>query len=199
VLIVDDERHNRQLLEVMLAPEGFHLLTAASGEATLATVAQQRPDLILLDINGCQAWDGLPGGRHLKGNLATKNIPIIMITAPGRAANARMLGLNAGAEDISHQAVSTRAELCVRVRNLLRLKAYGDILRQVQPRLEGEVGSRTAPWSKASVSTDRPSRRPRSESCTWAWTGRWLRVNQRLCDTARIFARGAPESLPFRR
>ena len=36
ILIVDDERHNRQLLEVMLAPEGFHLLTAASGADALA-------------------------------------------------------------------------------------------------------------------------------------------------------------------
>jgi CheY-like chemotaxis protein len=50
VLIVDDERHNRQLLTVMLAPEGFHLLTAASGEEALAMVALHPPDLILLDI-----------------------------------------------------------------------------------------------------------------------------------------------------
>jgi CheY-like chemotaxis protein len=35
ILIVDDERHNRQLLEVMLMPEGFHLLTAAGGEEAL--------------------------------------------------------------------------------------------------------------------------------------------------------------------
>ena len=43
ILIVDDERHNRTLLEVMLAPEGFVLTTAASGEEALAMVAQQRP------------------------------------------------------------------------------------------------------------------------------------------------------------
>ena len=45
ILIVDDERHNRQLLEVMLAPEGFVLLTAESGEQALAMVAEQAPDL----------------------------------------------------------------------------------------------------------------------------------------------------------
>ena len=50
ILIVDDEPHNRQLLEVMLTPEGFCLLTAASGEEALAMVAQQPPDLILLDV-----------------------------------------------------------------------------------------------------------------------------------------------------
>ena len=48
ILIVDNERLNRELLEVMLAPEGFHLLTAASGEEALAIVARQAPDLILL-------------------------------------------------------------------------------------------------------------------------------------------------------
>ena len=42
ILIVDDERQNRQLLEIMLAPEGFVLLTAASGEEALAMVAQER-------------------------------------------------------------------------------------------------------------------------------------------------------------
>jgi len=50
VLIVDDERPNRQLLEVMLAPEGFELLSAASGEEALALVRRQPPDLILLDV-----------------------------------------------------------------------------------------------------------------------------------------------------
>ena len=50
ILIVDDERHNRELLEVMLAPEGFRLPDRASGEEALAMVAQQPPDLILLDV-----------------------------------------------------------------------------------------------------------------------------------------------------
>ena len=43
VLIVDDERHNREVLRVMLEPEGFVLLTAASGEEALAMVTRNRP------------------------------------------------------------------------------------------------------------------------------------------------------------
>jgi CheY-like chemotaxis protein len=58
ILIVDDERHNRQLLEVMLTPEGFVLLTADSGEEALAVMAKQPPDLVLLDIMmpGMDCW-----------------------------------------------------------------------------------------------------------------------------------------------
>jgi two-component system, sensor histidine kinase and response regulator len=141
VLIVDDERHNRQLLEVMLTPEGYLLLTAASGEEALALVAQQPPDLILLDVM-MPGMDGYQLAGAIKRNPATKNIPVIMITALNDR-HARMLGLSAGAEDFLTKPVD-RIELCVRVRNLLRLKAYGDDSDQYSQRLECEVRSRTA-------------------------------------------------------
>ena len=84
ILIVDDERQNRQLLEIMLAPEGFVLLTAASGEEALAMVALEAPDLILLDIM-MPRMDGYQAVARIKGNLATRNIPVIMLTAAGRS------------------------------------------------------------------------------------------------------------------
>jgi PAS domain S-box-containing protein len=141
ILIVDDERHNRQLLEVMLAPEGFHLQTAASGEEALVMLAQRQPDLILLDIM-MPGMDGYEVAGTIKGDPATKHIPVIMVTALGDR-DARLLGLNAGAEDFLTKPVD-RAELCVRVKNLLRLKAYGDYYDQYSQMLEGEVASRTA-------------------------------------------------------
>ena len=133
ILIVDDEPKNRKLLEVMLAPEGFVFLTAASGEEALASAAVESPDLILLDVM-MPDMDGYEVAGKIKGNIATKNIPIIMLTALDDR-NARMLGLSAGAEDFLTKPVD-RAELSVRVRNLLRLKSYGDRLEAALRALE---------------------------------------------------------------
>jgi len=104
-------------------------------------VAQQPPDLILLDIM-MPGMDGYQVAAKLKGDLSTRNIPVIMVTALDDR-NARMLGLSAGAEDFLTKPVD-RAELCVRVRNLLRLKAFGDYHDKYSQMLEGEVVSRTA-------------------------------------------------------
>jgi len=141
ILIVDDEPHNRELLEIMLAPEGYVVVAAASGEAALASVAEDAPDLVLLDIK-MPAMDGYEVVRRIKADLVTKNIPVIIVTALDDRDD-RMLGLSAGAEDFLTKPVD-RAELCVRVKNLLRLKAYGDHYDQYSRLLEGEVGSRTA-------------------------------------------------------
>jgi signal transduction histidine kinase/DNA-binding response OmpR family regulator len=133
VLIVDDELRNRELLKIMLAPEGYQLLTAASGEEALDSVAQQPPDLILLDVMMPET-DGYHVAAKLKASAATKSIPVIMVTALDDR-NARMLGLTAGADDFLTKPVD-RPELCLRVRNLLRLKAYGDKLRGTLAALE---------------------------------------------------------------
>jgi signal transduction histidine kinase len=133
ILIVDDEPKNRKLLEVMLAPEGFVFLTAESGEEALAIVAVQSPDLILLDVM-MPDMDGYEVAARIKANIGSKSIPIIMLTALDDR-NARMLGLNAGAEDFLTKPVD-RAELCVRVRNLLRLKTYSDKLNAALEAIE---------------------------------------------------------------
>lgn len=123
ILIVDDERHNRQLLEVMLAPEGYRFLTAGNGAEAMAIVEQHRPDVILLDVMMPET-DGYGVAAKIKSSVATKNIPIIMITALDNRA-ARIQALSIGAEDFLTKPVD-RAELCMRVRNLSRLKAYSD-------------------------------------------------------------------------
>jgi two-component system, cell cycle sensor histidine kinase and response regulator CckA len=141
VLIVDDEPHDRQLLEVLLASEGHILRTAASGEDALAMLAEEPFDLILLDLR-MTGLDGCQVTARIKANPATRHIPVILVTALDDR-EARMLGLGAGAEDFLSKPVD-RAELRVRVRNLLRLKAYGESYDRYSQMLEGEVVSRTA-------------------------------------------------------
>ncbi|CAN5918969.1 ATP-binding protein [soil metagenome] len=138
ILIVDDERHNRQLLEVILSREGFVTLTATSGEEALATLARELPDLILLDIM-MPGMDGYEVARTIKGNAAQRHIPIILITALDDR-NARVLALSCGADDFLTKPFD-RAELCTRVKSELA-KREEPALAPRDALLEAEVERR---------------------------------------------------------
>src|ERR1700728_5476513 len=112
VLIVDDDRNNRVLLEVMLTAEGLLLQTADGGEQALAMVERDPPDLILLDVM-MPGMDGYEVAERIKGSAATKNIPVVMITAL-LDRDSMLRGLRAGAEDFLTKPVD-RIELCARV------------------------------------------------------------------------------------
>ncbi len=123
LLIVDDEPQVRKLLETLLQHEGYQTVCAGSGEEALQLVAQQPPDLILLDIM-MPGMDGYEVASQLKGDETTAGIPIIMLSALSEP-SARVSGLETGAEEFISKPVE-RVELWLRVRNLLRLKARGD-------------------------------------------------------------------------
>jgi two-component system sensor histidine kinase/response regulator len=141
ILVVDDEIQNRKVLEAFLKPEGYLIRMAANGEEALASVSQRAPDLILLDAM-MPGMDGFQVASQLKAHSETASIPVIMVTARMDKAS-RLAGLNAGAEEFLTKPVD-RAELWLRVRNLLRLKAYGDLLRDQGLVLEQQVQARTA-------------------------------------------------------
>jgi two-component system, sensor histidine kinase and response regulator len=168
VLIVDDEPHNRRVLEVMLAPCGYLLETAGSGEEALAIVARQPPDLVLLDVM-MPGMNGYEVTARIKANPATRNIPVIIITALDDS-DARLLGLNAGAEDFLSKPVD-RAELCVRVRNLVRLKAYCDYYDKYSRVLERRERMLTTTLSSIS-----------DFAYVFDRDGRFVYVNQPLLD-----------------
>ncbi|MEO8489785.1 EAL domain-containing response regulator [Pseudomonas sp.] len=140
LLIVDDEPQVRKLLETLLQHEGYLTLTASSGEEALLMVAQQPPDLILLDIM-MPGMDGYEVASQLKSDEATANIPIIMLSALSEA-SARVSGLETGAEEFLSKPVE-RVELWLRVRNLLRLKARGDQLKNHSLMLEQQLQQNT--------------------------------------------------------
>jgi len=80
ILIVDDEIQNRKLLEALLLPEGYLTRSAASGEEALASIAQDPPDLILMDLQ-LPGMDGFAATALLKQDPATAAIPVIALTA----------------------------------------------------------------------------------------------------------------------
>ena len=120
VLIVDDERDNRELLGVILAWEGFVCLTAASGKEALATVARQAPQLILLDVM-MPGMNGYDVTATLKGDPSTKHIPIMLVTAMTDF-NAKERGLDSGAEEFLPKPID-RDVLVLQLHRLLR-KTY---------------------------------------------------------------------------
>ncbi|KPW46027.1 Sensory box protein/response regulator [Pseudomonas syringae pv. antirrhini] len=140
ILIVDDDVHVRDLLEVLLQNQGYETLTAESGEQALAMVDARAPDLILLDIM-MPGMDGYEVASVLKAGKGTANIPIIMLSALDEQ-GARLSGLEAGAEEYLSKPVES-AELWLRVRNLLRLKAFGDYLKSHSMILEDQLQQRT--------------------------------------------------------
>ena len=120
ILAVDDEEDILELLRFNLTKEGFAVVCAASGEEGLKTAHSQRPDLILLDLM-LPGMDGLEVARRLKKEEATKDIPVIMVTAKGEEADI-VTGLEVGAEDYITKPFS-RKVLIARVRAVLRRKA----------------------------------------------------------------------------
>jgi two-component system, cell cycle response regulator DivK len=97
ILVVEDQMDNRQILRDLLGNAGYELLEAENGAEALTTVARQRPDLILMDIQ-LPVMDGYEATRRLKADPATKSIPIIVVTSyamSGDETKAREAGCDA--------------------------------------------------------------------------------------------------------
>ncbi|MBV8509468.1 MAG: response regulator [Xanthobacteraceae bacterium] len=97
ILVVEDQMDNRQILRDLLGNAGYELLEAENGAEALTTVARQRPDLILMDIQ-LPVMDGYEATRRLKSDPATKSIPIIVVTSyalSGDETKAREAGCDA--------------------------------------------------------------------------------------------------------
>jgi two-component system alkaline phosphatase synthesis response regulator PhoP len=122
VLVVDDERDIRELLQYNLSKEGFAVTTVATGEDALAAARHRRPDLVLLDLM-LPGLDGLEVCRALKKDPRMHDIPVVMLTAKGEEADI-VAGLELGADDYVTKPFSPRVVLA-RVRAVLR-RARGE-------------------------------------------------------------------------
>jgi adenylate cyclase len=132
ILVVDDVPENRRLLEAVLAPRGYHVEVASSGEEALERIAAGGIDLVLLDIV-MPGLDGLEVCRRLRADGRTRFLPVVTITASGEQEKRR--ALEAGADDFITKPFD-QAELLARVRSLLRIKQYHDTIEAQTAELE---------------------------------------------------------------
>ncbi len=126
VLAVDDQPQNLRLLEAVLGPRGYEVLTASSGLEALALVAAEDVDLVLLDVL-MPGMDGHEVCRQIRAVERTAFLPIVMVTASG--GQERRRALESGADDFVTKPFD-QAELLARVASLSRIKRYQDAIKE---------------------------------------------------------------------
>jgi two-component system cell cycle response regulator DivK len=97
ILVVEDQEDNRQILRDLLGSAGYEMTEAWDGEASVSAAKEQRPDLILMDIQ-LPLMDGYEATRRIKSDPQLKNIPIIAVTSyalSGDDSKARAAGCDA--------------------------------------------------------------------------------------------------------
>ena len=119
IVVVDDEQPAREMVGDYLRMHGFGVSLCDGGAALRKVIAQQVPDLIVLDLNMPEE-DGLSIIRDLKQRI---NVPIIMLTATASAID-RVVGLELGADDYLAKPCELR-ELLARIRSVLRRSGAG--------------------------------------------------------------------------
>ena len=117
ICIVEDDAHIRELLGFNLETAGYKVSAYESGEDALIEAMKQPPDLMLLDLM-LPGIDGMEICRRLRESTATRNLPIIMLTAKGEEVD-RVLGLELGADDYVVKPFSVR-EVLARIKAVLR-------------------------------------------------------------------------------
>ncbi len=116
ILVVDDEKELSALVSLHMKMAGFEVLTANSGEKALELSREETPDLIILDLM-LPKIDGWQVCEQLRQDAATKDIPVIMLTARTQIED-KLKGFEAGADDYVTKPFSPR-ELVARVKRVL--------------------------------------------------------------------------------
>ncbi len=117
VLIVEDEPALAELLRYNLQAEGFAVAHTANGDEVEMMVAEERPDLVVLDWMLPEV-SGIEICRRIRARPESRHLPILMLTARGEEAD-RIRGLSTGADDYVVKPFSL-PELLARVRAILR-------------------------------------------------------------------------------
>ena len=132
IVVVEDDDHIAELLELYLTQASFRVFRAATGEDGLGLVAARSPDLVVLDI-GLPGLSGYDVCRAIRANPQSGILPVVMVTALD--ASERIAGLEAGADDFLTKPIN-QPELIARVKSLLRIKSLYDEVQRQRTELE---------------------------------------------------------------
>lgn len=116
ILVIDDDLETLRLVGLMLQKQGYHVVTAASGEEGIQVALREQPDLILLDVM-MPGLDGFEVTRRLRQNPETSSIPILIFTAKSQVED-KIEGYEAGADDYLTKPIHP-AELIAHIKALL--------------------------------------------------------------------------------
>lgn len=146
ILIADDDAGVRMLLKVICENNGYRIIESRDGITAVESARSQLPDLILLD-GVMPGKSGFEAAAELKSDKETELIPIIMLTGL-KSREDRIKGIGAGVNDFLTKPIDEE-ELLLRVRNNLKIKEYGDFLRNHSIILEAQVKERTRDLQEA--------------------------------------------------
>jgi len=146
ILVVDDDRMSRLLLNTILSRISYRVSEAFDGNDCLDKAESFCPDLILMDV-GMPGMDGLDVTRLLKNNDDTKNIPVMIISGHDDLEE-RVRAVEAGAEDFLSKPVE-QTILKAKIKSLLKIKEYNDNVHNYQKKLEKEVEKKTSNLKQA--------------------------------------------------
>lgn len=132
VLVVDDNEQNLELLEAYLEDLNCELALARDGLEALESVAAARPDIILLDVM-MPRMSGFQACSKLKGDAATRDIPIVMVTALNEVSDVER-AIECGADDFLSKPVN-KLELLTRVKSLVRISKMQQELQRALTQL----------------------------------------------------------------
>jgi DNA-binding response OmpR family regulator len=117
ILIAEDERDIRDLVVLSLEFAGFEVVAAANGVEALKVAAEQKPDLILMDVR-MPKMTGYEACKQLRQDKATQDIPVVFLSAKGQETEVKK-GLDSGAADYIIKPFAPD-ELARRVREILK-------------------------------------------------------------------------------
>ena len=117
ILVVDDDRNLRKIIQTNLELAGYDVTTAATGDEALGELEQVVPDLVVLDVM-MPIMDGYELARRIRRRPSTTHVPIIMLTAKSEVED-KIAGFDAGADDYMTKPFGPQ-ELLARVKAKIR-------------------------------------------------------------------------------